>query len=50
VDGLMQLILDIRGQAKANKDWGTADKIRDNLKGLNIEVKDTKEGATWGKV
>jgi cysteinyl-tRNA synthetase len=50
VDGLMQLILDIRGQAKANKDWGTADKIRDNLKDLNIEVKDTKEGATWGKV
>lgn len=49
VDGLMNLILDIRKQAKASKDWGTADKIRDNLKALNIAVKDTKDGATWEK-
>jgi cysteinyl-tRNA synthetase len=50
VDGLMALILDMRKQAKANKDWGTADKIRDSLKELSITVKDTKEGAAWEKV
>jgi cysteinyl-tRNA synthetase len=49
IEGLMQLILDIRKSAKANKDWPTADKIRDNLTGLNIEVKDTKEGAVWNR-
>lgn len=49
VNGLMQTILDIRAQAKLNKDWGTADKIRTDLQKLSIEVKDTKEGAVWGK-
>ncbi|MGQ1946371.1 cysteine--tRNA ligase [Geofilum sp. OHC36d9] len=47
LDGLMQLILDIRQQAKNNKDWGTSDKIRDELSHLGIIVKDGKEGATW---
>ncbi len=46
-DGLMELILDIRQQARANKDWGTSDKIRDALKELDIQVKDSKEGSTW---
>jgi len=50
VDGLMNLILDIRKGAKANKNWGTADKIRDILKELNITVKDTKEGAVWERL
>ena len=49
VEGLMQTILDLRKEAKVNKDWPTADKIRDDLGILNIEVKDTKEGAVWGK-
>ncbi len=49
MDGLMQLILDIRQNARNNKDWGTSDKIRDTLKELNIIVKDSKEGASWTK-
>lgn len=49
VDGLMQLILDMRQQARTNKDWGTSDKIRDALKELEIQVKDGKDGATWVK-
>jgi cysteinyl-tRNA synthetase len=49
VDGLMQLILDMRQQARTNKDWGTSDKIRDVLKELDIVVKDGKDGATWAK-
>jgi len=47
IDGLMHTILDIRQEAKQKKDWPTADKIRDHLTKLNIEVKDTKEGASW---
>jgi cysteinyl-tRNA synthetase len=50
VDGLMQLILDIRAQARNQKDWSTSDKIRDSLAAVGIAVKDGKEGATWGKV
>lgn len=49
VDGLMNLILDMRQSARTNKDWGTSDKIRDALKELNIMVKDGKEGASWSK-
>jgi len=49
VDGLMGLILDMRQDARTNKDWGTSDKIRDALKELNIMVKDGKEGASWSK-
>ncbi len=47
LDGLMSLILDIRNKSKENKDWSTADKIRDSLNNLNIEIKDTKDGSTW---
>ena len=49
VDGLMELILDIRKEARANKDWNTSDKIRDGLNDLKISVKDGKEGTTWVK-
>ncbi len=47
IDGLMQMILDVRATAKANKDWATSDKIRDSLGQLGIAVKDGKDGATW---
>lgn len=48
LDAVMQLILDIRQDARTNKDWGTSDKIRDALKAAGIVVKDEKEGANWG--
>ncbi|TKG93462.1 cysteine--tRNA ligase [Puteibacter caeruleilacunae] len=47
MDDVMQLLLTLRQDAKTNKDWSTADKIRDELKAMGIEVKDTKDGATW---
>jgi len=47
VDGLMNLILDIRKEARAQKDFATSDKIRDALTAVGITVKDGKEGATW---
>ncbi|MEN9638514.1 MAG: hypothetical protein RLZZ262_382 [Bacteroidota bacterium] len=46
-DGLMQVILDLRASAKGNKDYSTSDKIRDALAAMQIEIKDTKDGATW---
>ncbi len=47
LDGLMQMILNQRQQAKANKDYATSDKIRDELIKLGIVVKDGKEGSSW---
>ncbi|MBK6930101.1 MAG: cysteine--tRNA ligase [Saprospirales bacterium] len=49
VEGLMQLILDIRANARTQKDWGTSDKIRDGLAAVGISVKDGKEGTSWTK-
>lgn len=47
VEGLMGLILNIRQNARTTKDWSTSDLIRDELKKLSIQVKDTKDGAVW---
>ena len=47
VNYLMNTILEIRKNAKESKDWATADKIRDELNKLNIQIKDTKDGADW---
>ncbi len=47
IEGLMNLILDIRKSARENKDWSTSDKIRDQLKATGVEIKDTKAGVEW---
>jgi cysteinyl-tRNA synthetase len=44
---LIEMILQIRLEAKKNKDFETADKIRDRLKDLGVIVKDTKDGYEW---
>lgn len=44
---LMDLILEVRQDAKINKNWGVADMIRNKLTEAGIVVKDTKEGAIW---
>ncbi|MAI23276.1 MAG: cysteine--tRNA ligase [Crocinitomicaceae bacterium] len=44
---LLDLLVELRGNAKINKDWGTADAIRDALGALSISIKDSKEGSTW---
>jgi cysteinyl-tRNA synthetase len=46
-DSLMQMILNMRAEAKANKDWPTSDKLRDALAAINIQIKDSKEGTSW---
>lgn len=47
LDGLMELVIELRQQSRADKNWGMSDTIRDRLKELNIEVKDGKEGTEW---
>ena len=47
LDGLIEMVLEARKAAKANKDWATSDKIRDSLKALGIQIKDTKDGCEW---
>jgi len=41
------MLLEQRAIAKANKDWATSDKIRNDLTALGFAIKDTKDGATW---
>jgi cysteinyl-tRNA synthetase len=43
----IDLLLQLRQDAKASKDWATADKIRNELTNLGFVVKDTKDGASW---
>ncbi len=47
IDGLMGIVLSERQAAKEAKDWATSDKIRDTLKALGINLKDTKDGTEW---
>jgi cysteinyl-tRNA synthetase len=47
LDGLMTMVLDVRQQAKNQKDWATSDRIRDDLQKLGVSIKDGKDGATW---
>ncbi len=47
VEYLMKTILAIRQRAKENKDYATADKIREDLEKLNIRLKDSKDGTEW---
>ncbi|HSF89906.1 MAG TPA: cysteine--tRNA ligase, partial [Saprospiraceae bacterium] len=47
LQGLMQLVIEMRQQARENKDWPTSDKIRDTLNAIHIELKDGKEGTSW---
>ncbi len=44
---VVDMVLALRGKAKADKDWATSDRIRDELAAAGFEVKDTKDGVTW---
>jgi len=43
----IDLLLNIRLEAKENKDWATSDKIRNELTAMGFEIKDTKDGFEW---
>ncbi|MDD6894422.1 MAG: cysteine--tRNA ligase [Prevotellaceae bacterium] len=44
---VVDMVLELRSKARANKDWVTCDQIRDALKASGFEVKDTKDGCVW---
>lgn len=49
IDDDIEKLIEQRQTARANKDWATADKIRDELKAKGIILKDTSQGVTWTK-
>ena len=49
LDEKIEKLIEERQQARANKDWATADRIRDELKAQGITLKDTPQGVIWTK-
>ena len=47
IDGLVQFALELRQQAKADKNYAMSDSIRDRLKAIGFEIKDGKDGTTY---
>ncbi|MBT8235093.1 MAG: cysteine--tRNA ligase [Bacteroidia bacterium] len=47
LSGLVDLLIEIRNSARANKDFATSDKIRDDLANLGVQLKDGKEGTSF---
>ena len=45
LQGVMELLIDIRKESKAKKDYATSDKIRNQLNTLGIALKDEKDGS-----
>lgn len=46
-DGLVRLLIDLRAEARAKKDWATGDTIRDRLKELGVVLEDRADGTIW---
>jgi cysteinyl-tRNA synthetase len=47
VAGLMELVVHLRAEARAKRDFATSDAIRDGLKKIGIAIQDGKQGTTW---
>jgi cysteinyl-tRNA synthetase len=47
VDGLLKMLIEMRQDARANKDWATADAIRDRLIDLGVTLEDRADGTIW---
>ena len=47
VNQLMELVIDIRNDSRSRKDWVMADKVRDRLHEIEIELQDTPSGTNW---
>ena len=50
LDEEIEALIAQRAEARKNRDWATADRIRDELKAMGVELIDTKEGTTWKRV
>jgi cysteinyl-tRNA synthetase len=47
VDKFVELLVDVRQEMRAQKQWAMSDLIRDRLKELGVSVEDNKDGSTW---
>ena len=47
IDGVVELLIKLRKEARENKDWALSDQIRDELIALGIQLKDGREGTTF---
>jgi cysteinyl-tRNA synthetase len=47
INGVVELLIKLRKEARENKDWALSDQIRDELIELGIQLKDGKEGTTF---
>lgn len=47
LNGVIKMLLDVRSNAKQNRDFAVSDSIRDQLNRLGVTIKDTKEGTEW---
>jgi len=50
MDDIMSIVIKLRNEAKANKDFATSDRIREELTAIGIQLKDSKEGTLWNKI
>ncbi|QEK52005.1 cysteine--tRNA ligase [Pedobacter aquae] len=50
IEPLISFLINIRKEAKENKDYVTSDKIRIGLQEIGYQLKDSKEGTTWSKI
>jgi cysteinyl-tRNA synthetase len=44
---MMQLLIQLRADARANKDFATADAVRDRLAAINVTLEDRLGGTEW---
>lgn len=47
LNGVIQMLIEMRNEARANKNWALSDKIRDELSALGIHLKDGKDGTSY---
>jgi len=48
--GKIEELIELRNQAKKAKDFAKADEIREELRKMGIEIKDTRQGTQWSKI
>lgn len=47
---LMEVVINLRNEAKQHKDYATSDRIREGLNTIGVQLKDSKEGTLWNKI
>ena len=47
LEGVVEMLIGMRNEARANKNWSLSDEIRDKLLDLGIQLKDGKDGTSF---